>query len=252
MLPEVTDFRYVWLVWASAFLVPWAFLYVRQRALRKEMLVVSGATSLLGLTEPLFVPEYWNPPSVFDLAARTGFDLESLLFCFAIGGIGFVGYKALAGMTVSPMPATERHGRWHRFHWLALAAPFLAFLPLYSLPWNPIYPGIAALAIGGITNVWCRPDLARGTLAGGTLFLGLYALFMGLLLAFAPGYIDAVWNLADLSGVVLAGIPVEELGFGFAFGMYWAGLYEHFTWRRAVPPESNVGESHYPSMEMRH
>lgn len=47
--------------------------------------MVSLATAFFGLTEPLFVPEYWNPPTLFDLAQRTGFDLESLIFCFGIG-----------------------------------------------------------------------------------------------------------------------------------------------------------------------
>lgn len=31
----------------------------------------SAATALLGLTEPLFVPVYWNPPSLFELAQRS-------------------------------------------------------------------------------------------------------------------------------------------------------------------------------------
>lgn len=32
---------------------------------------------------------------LFDLAQRTGFDIESLIFCFAIGGLGVAGYRAL-------------------------------------------------------------------------------------------------------------------------------------------------------------
>ena len=47
----------------------------------------------LGLSEPLFVPGYWNPPSLFNLAQKTGFDIESILFSFAIGGIGSVLYR---------------------------------------------------------------------------------------------------------------------------------------------------------------
>ena len=70
------------------------------------------------------------------------------------------------------------------------------------------YPDIAALAIGAASNVLCRPDLGRKTLLGGALFLALYALFMALLVLFAPGYIERVWNLADLSGVLLAGVPL--------------------------------------------
>jgi hypothetical protein len=65
---------------------------------------------------------------------------------------------------------------------------------------------------------------------GGAVFLIFYALFMLDLVWFAPGYIPQVWNLAALSGVLVAGIPPEELLFGFSFGWYWTGVYEHFTW----------------------
>ncbi len=199
------------------------------------MLRVSLVTSLLGLSEPIFVPRYWNPPSLFHLAQRTGFDLESLIFCFAIGGIGAVIYNIFAHRELSEVSCTERHSGRHRWHRLAISAPFLTFPLLYFLPWNPIYPAIIAMAIGGAANVLCRPDLLRNTLIGGVLFLLLYAAFMSLLVLFAPGYIEAVWNLHALSGVRFGSIPLEELGFGFTFGLYWAGIYEHFTWHRRFP-----------------
>lgn len=115
-------YHYVWFFWASAFLVPWTLLHIAQPAMRRQMIEVSAATSLPGLTEPLFVPKY--------------------------------------------------------------------------------------------------------------LFLILYATLMLLLVISAPGYIERVWNLADLSAVLVAGIPLEELAFGFASGLYWAGVYEHRTWKR--------------------
>jgi len=227
-------YHYAWLLWSSAFLVPWLVLYLAAKPFRREMLHLSLATMPLGLTEPLFVPEYWNPPSLFELTQRTGFDLESLIFSFAIGGIGAALYNVFARRELRPMSASEQHSARHRYHLLALAAPFIAF-PLFSLlPWNPIYPAVAALAIGGVANALCRPDLTRNTLLGGALFLGFYAVFMVLLLVAAPGYIEEVWNLPALSGVLVGGIPLEELAFGFAFGLYWAGLYEHFTWKREV------------------
>ncbi|NQY26146.1 MAG: hypothetical protein HRT92_03100 [Piscirickettsiaceae bacterium] len=45
-------------------------------------------TAPFWLTEPLFVPDYWIPPSLFYLAVTTGFNIESLIFCFGIGGVG--------------------------------------------------------------------------------------------------------------------------------------------------------------------
>jgi hypothetical protein len=133
--------KYVWLIWSSAFLIPWVLLYFFKPGYRRKMLRVSMATSLLGLSEPIFVPQYWNPPSMFGLAQSTGFDIESLIFCFAIGGIGAVMYNALANRNIEPVPHGERHSGRHRWHRLAIAVPFLAFPVLYFLPWNPIYSG---------------------------------------------------------------------------------------------------------------
>ena len=226
--------QYVWLAWSIAFLCPWLLLFLFTPALRREMLLVSAATSLLGLTEPIFVPEYWNPPTLFDLAQRTGFDIESLIFCFAIGGIGAALYNGIAGRRLEPVPRHERTAHRHRWHRLALWAPYLVFPPLYFLPWNPIYPAIAALSAGVIATGLCRPDLLRNVVIGGAVFLGLYAVFMLVLIATAPGYIEAVWNLPALSGIRVVGIPVEELAFGLAFGLYWSGVYEHLAWRRSV------------------
>jgi hypothetical protein len=46
-------------------------------------------------------------------------------------------------------------------------------------------------------------------LIGGLLFAGYYAAFMLLLEWSAPGYIERVWNLPVLSGVMVGGIPLE-------------------------------------------
>lgn len=225
---------YVWFTWASAFLLPWAVLHLTFPAHRHAMLWSSLFTMPFGLSEPLFVPEYWDPPSLFDLARTTGFDIESLIFCFGIGGTSAVLYNAFLGGRFVSVVATERHRRRHRFHGFALAAPFLAFPLLYLFPWNPIYPAIIAMIIGAVATILCRPDLLTKTWMGGALFLPYYAVFLWGLDWIAPGYIDQVWHLDRLSGIVLLGLPLEELLFAAGFGMYWAGVYEHFTWRTSV------------------
>ena len=76
------------------------------------MIRASVPTAAFGLTEPLFVPAYWNPPSLFDVAQRTGFDIESLIFCFAISGIGAAGYRAISAAPESVMDDAERWWTW--------------------------------------------------------------------------------------------------------------------------------------------
>lgn len=227
-------FHYVWLLWSSAFLIPWVVLLVANASKRRMMWQASLVTALFGLTEPIFVPRYWNPPSLFELAQRTRFDFESLIFSFAIGGIGVVLYDAVTRRTLLSMESTQRRARRHAWHRLALCGPLVLFVPLYLLPWNPIYATLVSLAAGAIASVVCRPDLAAKTMISGFLFLFLYWVFMLALRWFAPGYIESVWDLSALSGALIGGIPLEELLFGFAFGMYWASVYEHLTWHTSA------------------
>ncbi len=225
-------YHYVWLIWSSAFLLPWLLLYASFPQHRVAMWWTSVFMAPFGLTEPLFVPEYWNPPSLFELAQKTGFDIESIIFSFAIGGIGAVLYNVITGHRLVAVGIHERHDRQHRFHYAALALPFALFPAFYFLPWNPIYPGIVAMVGGATANVLCRPDLKLNTLVGGVLFLGLYTLLLLGLKWSAPGYIETVWNLPALSGIVITDLPLEELLFGLCFGLYWTGVYEHFTWKQ--------------------
>ena len=120
---------YVWLVWSSALLLPWLAVFIGFPRFRRMMLWASLFTTPFGLTEPLFVPEYWSPPSLFNLALTTGFDIESLIFCFGIGGIGAALYSLLTGQVPLPVAPAERHRPLHRHHYKALAAPFVACTP---------------------------------------------------------------------------------------------------------------------------
>ncbi len=225
------QFQYVWLLWASVFLIPWLALFAAFPMHRAPMLRVSLATMPFGLTEPLFVPEYWNPPTLFDLAQKTGFDLESLIFCFGIGGVGSVLYSILAHRQDIQVGRMERQSPLHRHHYKALLSPIVAFVVLYFLPWNPIYPSIVAMALGAAATVVCRPDLKTKTWIGGLLFLAYYIVFFLALIVSAPGYVERVWNLPSLTGILLLGIPLEELLFALTFGLYWSGVYEHLMWQ---------------------
>jgi hypothetical protein len=225
---------WVWPFWSAAFLAPWAVLYALMRRERRIMLRASLLTAPLGLTEPLFVPEYWNPPSLFGLAQQTGFDIESVLFCFGLGGVGAVLYNAIARRTFEAVPLEERCHSRHRHHWLAPVTPLLVFPALFPGGWNPIYPAIIAMLTGAAANVTCRPDLLGKTVIGGALFLAYYSLLFIVFQASAPGYVEQIWNWGAISGVRVKGIPIEELLFAGAFGCYWSGAYEHIFWTHSA------------------
>lgn len=228
---EPTNWIYAYLVLSAALFGVWLILYVLRGDLRREVLWVSLGTMLLGLTEPLFVPEYWNPPTLWDLARRTGFDLESLLFSFAIGGIVFSAYHVIFAAGPSESIAHERGHPRHRYHALAvLSAPALFGILWALTPLNPIYDAAIALVAGFFATLYCRPDLWSKMLVSGVLFFLLYCALFSLTFS---GYVTAVWNLKAVSGLRLLGVPLEELMFAFTFGLYWSSMYEHLAWRRS-------------------
>ncbi|MBI4052842.1 MAG: hypothetical protein HY394_02275 [Candidatus Diapherotrites archaeon] len=224
-----------WLFGSAALLLLWLAIWLFRPALRREMLLVSLFTAPLGLTEPLFVPEYWTPPSLFNLAATTGFDIESIVFCFAAGGIAAVIYEILVKSRHSEMSMNEMRSKRHRFHKIALASPAIVFVPLYLFSGlNPIYVSIIALFAGAMATVVCRPDLKKPVLTGGTVFLLIYFFFFLFLSVAFPDFVPNAWNFSAISGILVFGVPFEELLFALSFGMAWAGLYEHFFWKKLV------------------
>jgi len=220
-----------WLAFTLLFLLAWIIIFLLKKNLRKEILWVSILTALFGLTEPLFVPEYWNPPSLFNLADKTGFDIESILWSFAIGGIGAVIYMAFFKIKYKQMSMSEKHHKKHRYHLLSLIVPIIVFLLLFLLTdLNPIYSASISMFIGFASTLLCRPDLKKNMMFSGIIFLILYFIFFLLFNLAYPGIVQEVWNLSAISGILILGVPLEELIFAFTFGLLWSSYYEHIKW----------------------
>ena len=229
--------QFAWLLWGLFLIVIWGVVYLllKSKESKKEMLWVSLWTSLLGFTEPLFVPEYWNPPSLFDLAHRTGFDIESLIFSFGIGGIAAVLYERIFHTRHQMMPQREHYAPRHRWHfWAIVSAPIIFAVLLLATNLNPLHSAIIAMTAGGLFAWYCRPDLKKKMIVSAFIFLALYFFYFLTLIAFYPGYVERVWNLPAISGILILGIPLEELMFAFSFGFLWSNVYEHFTWRKII------------------
>ena len=226
--------QYAWLVWSLILIGIWLVIYfaLDTKDKKREMLVVSLWTSLLGFTEPFFVPEYWNPPSLFDLASKTGFDIESLLFAFGVGGLAVVAYEIIFRVKHRQINEKEKHHPRHRFHFLALlSAPIIFFLLFVFTDLNPIYSAFGALMGCGLATWYCRPDLKKKMFVSAFIFLILYFAYFLTLIAVYPGYVEKVWNLSAISGILVAGVPLEELMFAFGAGFLWSSVYEHIAWR---------------------
>lgn len=244
-----------------------ALRFKGQRHQISELWWASLTCALLGVTEPLFVPEYWNPPSI--LRVRR-WDLESFLFCFAVGGLSAVvtelqpvkGFlvrlyfgveSALRGLLslvslatggllrarvldqppVSRLLAPEQT----RLENMLLLTFFVGmFGATTHFQLNIIYDSAIVCLASAAMIAWRRPDLRWQILGGGITFTVLYAVILVAVDHFYPGFYDH-WNLQALSGKWILGAPAEEYLFAFTLGVLWAPLYE--AWKRESAHASN-------------
>ncbi len=207
----------------------WLVLFLWRTHLRHKMFWVSFFTMFFGLTEPLFVPEYWSPNTLFNLARTTGFDIESLIFSFAVGGIASVLYE-----TFTPIKK-KKIKEMGFFHWVSLLFAPLLFVPLYFLaPFNVIYSVFICLFLGSLLAILCRHDFLKPVIYGGVLFGLMYFLTILVSLIFFPTFVQSQWNLQAISGILILGVPLEEIIFAISLGSLWSTYYEHFKRVRLV------------------
>ena len=215
-----------WLMFSLLTLGVWLIVFIARPDLRKEMWWVSIISAPLGLTQILFVPEYWNPPSLFNLTQTYGFDIESIIWVFSIAGLASVTYELI----FKPQHKKSKK-KLSKIHYWDFAIIPLVFLIIYlGTDFNPIYAVIIAFFAGGICTLMCRPDLHKQIWGGAAIFTFLYIFFFFILNAFYPNFVPDYWNLSAVSGILFIGIPLEEILFAFGLGMCWGSIYEHVRW----------------------
>ena len=193
------------------------------------ILRVGAVTALTGFAEPLFIPGYWNPPTLFDLGQRTGFDIESFVFNFSAGFNATAIYGAMRTRGHGRVAAANRRTPRDRYHRLTLAVFPLVFIGLAVVTnMNAVYVTMVAVSAGFLATCLARPDLIKLIIVSGLMFTGLYFAFFLAFNAVYPGYLDQVWNLGALSGLMILGVPLEEVVFALAYGLIVACFAEHF------------------------
>jgi hypothetical protein len=227
--------RLVWLAASSVFAGSALTIYVAAPRLRPAMRWGSIVALPFALTEPLFVGEYWTPPTLLDLARRTRFDVESLVFCLGIGGLGTVLYELVEGGTPQPPRRDPADERWRVAHESAIGIPACLFVPILLWTGAPLAAGIVTFMLIAAGRILILPTLARKTCVGGVLFGIVYMCVLIAVHAAAPAYIAEVWSPAVRRYGSLLSVPVTELAFGISFGLAWSGLYEQLRWTLALP-----------------
>ncbi|MCL4398147.1 lycopene cyclase domain-containing protein [Patescibacteria group bacterium] len=220
------NYRYAYLIGDLLICFPvWLLLFLRRRDLGKEILLASVICALLGpISEFWYLRDYWHPQTI----TGTGFGIEDVLFGFFIGGIGVSLYEEVFGERFAKRADRKHHWTWLLLPFTGLGLLVLNGLNLY-LGINSIYASSIMFFVLALTMLWFRRDLCIDAFVSGILLtLFGFLAYRGLLTVF-PELIFRWWKLENISGVLLSGIPAEELLWAFTFGLVAGPAYEFFA-----------------------
>jgi Lycopene cyclase len=227
----VQNYHYSYLVGALIFDAVWLACYVLGKNYRAEIRWGTLIAAPLALTSILFVPQYWTPPSLFDLDQKIRVGIEDFLWAAAVGGIASVVAEILLKERLSVIRRAARKRHFAPF--LVIIVVFIALEIWHSD--KTIYNCIIAFAIGAVVIAFLRSDLVPTMLIGAVSFTALYfALFLIVLLLY-PDFVNRFYNIPHLLGIYVLKVPIEEFLFAGTGGAIWSVAYEYVQGYRLEP-----------------
>jgi hypothetical protein len=225
------NYHYSYLVGVLIFGAAWVVCSVLGKKHRAEIRWGSLISAPMALTNLLFVPQYWTPPSLFDLDIRIRVGIEDVLWAAAVGGIASVIGEILLRERLATMRGLPRKRHYAPFVFVVVVFIALEF-------WHPdktMYNTIIAFAAGALVIAYLRSDLVPSMLVGALSFTVLYFVLFLIFLSLYPKFVQLYYNVPSLLGIYLLGVPIEELLFAATGGAIWSVAYEYVQGYRLEP-----------------
>lgn len=215
-------FTYVYITGCAILAVAWLFIFLLRKDLRREMVWASLVGMPFGLIDYFLIPHYWSPKSLFGLIEKYGVGIESFLFIFLMAGIASVLYEFLEHKKI------KKISRDRKIHIVPLVGSLLAlfFLMLFA-PSQGIYNFILAAVVGAGSTMLLRKDLRRQIITTGFIFSVFYYLVFVVTNLLFKNWVTAFYNLPNTWGIMITGIPLEEIVTVFFAGAFWSAFYEY-------------------------
>lgn len=190
--------------------------------MRTEMLWASLLGMPFGFIDFFLIPAYWHPDSLFGLMEKYGLGIESFIFAFFMIGIASVVYKFLFRKT-----PVKLHRNSHAHFLLLILASFSFVAAAILFPTQAVYYLMEIGAAGTAIVAYLRRDLIKEMFMSAFIFSFLYLAVFILINFIFKGFVEYSYNLANLWGIYIVGVPLEEVGVAFFIGAFWSVLYEY-------------------------
>ena len=183
------------------------------RPKQRKTILASGLLSLPGcLTTFLFVPAYWNPVRLFN--ASLG--IEDILFSFSTGMIAWTIGSLLIRKPLVPTMGMRMLVRYAKV--VAMGAALVALMQMTTI--SIMTQALIGIVCIGVFLLWNRFWVLPAALWTGLVFALLYTGFMAVMLLPFPDLLSQ-WTHAELYGIYVIGIPLEEILWSLVYGACW-------------------------------
>lgn len=177
---------------------------------RKPILLCGLLAVPAAALEIFFVPDYWHPVRLSNFIVGA----EDILFSFSVGivscCVAFAPFRGWYRWNICRSPIIKRYA--------IVLLSFLAGLLILLYSGMPVMAAalfsmlsIALVLKGHMRNLW--PISATGALS----FALIYLILMKAGFALWPHWLQQ-WNLRNLTGHYLFGVPLEEIAWAFLYG----------------------------------
>jgi hypothetical protein len=201
-------------------LAVWVIIFWLSKNLRREMLTASIIILPAALSEVFFVPGYWLP----DTIGSPKLSIEDFIFTFAIGGIIAICYELVLG--IKHFKHLRLCNCYKGEGSLLLIGIFIIFAAYFLVKINFMYAVYIGIIIDILLISIKRSDLIKKIIFSSLIFGIFYFVFFAIFSRFIPGFLFH-WNFSALSGIILMGVPLEEIIWAFLTGALIGPIYEY-------------------------
>lgn len=222
------NLQYFYIIWTVVFLLIWATLYIKNKDLRKEMLIMSLLFGVGGIiSQYIYVVDWWKPLTI----TKTLIGIEDFLIGFGIGGIASIIYEKVFKKRIKKKSKFKLISI--KTSWVFLLLIFLFLGSFFILNLNSAYSSIIAFGTCILIVFIQRKDLIKNGLITGLMMMVLGALTYLLLNLVYPGFIEEFWYLEEtFFSKLFLGIPLGEYLWYFLAGTFIGPLYEFWQEER--------------------
>lgn len=198
------------------------------------LLVGFVAVTIAVFVSHLFLRDYWQPEYAF--LVRVGnkvIGLSELMYAFFGAGIASSVYEEVYGKRFAKRSMGKYRGLYFLIPFI-VAGIFIMFALNLYLGVNSMYAAFVAMLIPLVVLVKLRKDVFLDSIYSGAIF-GIITAFVYLILFIIfPGEMHKWWRLDRVSGILVFGLPIEELLWAVIAGASAGPFYEFFTGRKLV------------------